>query len=304
MLYAQARAEDDLYGRLIAMRTLGQRSGREAIRELQTRVEKDPFYGVRIEAVTALAKIHSRESLAALLQVPSQPDDRVRLAVVKAIGTFYAESALAKLREVAAAEPNPEIVAEALVSMGKYPGEEIRGLLMGALERSSYRQKIAVAAIAALRDRAEPETAAGLLARLESSDAGFTSGDLGRAWDSVAYLARKGDAEVRERVRVYLAQQVQHPKEVLRRAAIEALGTLEDARSLALLQGISSTSAEKITPESKAAAAAIKRIQAERGQSEEVQDLRKEVLDFKKELRSIREGLEEVQKKTNPAKGR
>jgi len=304
LLYAQARAEEDLSGRLLAMRMLGLRSGGEAIKELQTRAEKDPFYGVRIEAVTALAKIHSRESLAALLQVPPQPDDRVRLALVKAIGKFYAESALVRLKEIAAAEPNPEIVAEAIVALGKYPGEEIRGLLMGALERSSYRQKIAVAAIAALRDRAEPETAAGLLARLESSNAGFTSGDLGRAWDAVAYLARKANGDVRERVRVYLAQQVQHPKEVLRRAAIGALGTLEDERSLALLQGISSASAGRSTPEAKAAAAAIKRIQAERGQAEEVQDLRKEVIELQKELRSIREGLEEVQKKTNPAKGR
>ena len=174
---------------------------------------------------------------------------------------------------------------------------------MESLKRESYRQRVAVAAIEALRDRAEPEASTALLAYLQSKESSFTSTDLGRAWDTLAYLARKSDPAGREPVRLYLADQVDHPKETLRRSAIAALGTLEDERSAAMLRALAQSGTAD-EPEPKAAEAALKRIHAERAQAEEVEDLRKEVLSLQKDLVSLREGMEELRKKATPEKAK
>jgi aminopeptidase N len=304
LLFAQAVAQDDAPGRWLAVRSLAERSDGSSLAQLKSRAETDRFYGVRLEAVRALAKVHSREALQALLTLPPQTDDRVRQATIQAIGSFYADAALLHLKEVVAAEPNPEIVASALSAMGKYPGEEVRGVLLGALERPSYRQRIASAAIGALKDRAEPEVAAQLLAHLRAKEAAYPSSDLGRAWDALAYLARKADPSTREQVRIYLASQIEHPKEVLRQAAIAALGTSEDDGAVALLRGVAKQRGGPVDADAKAADEALTRIRAVRGQAQEVQELRKEVMDLQKELQAVRDGLEEVRKKTQPGKSR
>jgi aminopeptidase N len=96
MLFAQVEATGDAPGRWAAVRALAERSDAKSLSLLKTRAETDPFYGVRLEAVKAMAKVHSREALEALLSLAAQPDDRVRQATVKAIGTFYAEPAAAR----------------------------------------------------------------------------------------------------------------------------------------------------------------------------------------------------------------
>jgi len=303
LLFVQLGEPSDLHGRLLAAKALGERSDGKSVSLLKGRVQGDPFYGMRIEAIRALAKMHTGEALAALLESSTQDDDRVRQAVVRAVGGFYTESAQAKLKEVVAKERNPEIVAEALSALGKFPGEEVRTVLLDSLKRESYRQKISVAAIEALRDRAEPEAASLLLAHLQAKGTSFTSMDLGRAWNALAYLARESDAAGREPVRLYLADQVDHPKETLRRSSIAALGTLEDERSVGLLRALAQSGASD-EPETKAAEAALKRIQAERAQAQEVEDLRKEVLSLQKDVRRLSEGMDELRKKVAPEKAK
>jgi len=171
------------------------------------------------------------------------------------------------------------------------------------LKRESFRQRGAVAAIEALRDRAEPEAVIPLLAHLQARGAFFTSRDLGRAWDTLAYLARKNDSTGREPVRLYLAEQIDLPKEALRRSAISALGTLEDERSVGLLRALAQSGASD-EPEAMAAEAALKRIHSDREQAQEVEDLRKEVLSLQKDIRTLREGMDELRKKVTPEKAK
>ncbi len=305
LLLAQGVDPADMMGRLLVARALGGRTDSKSMEFLKARALEDPFYGVRIEAVRSLGKNHTPEGLKVLLECLAQEDDRVRQAVVRAVAGFYSGTAQANLHEIVTTERNPEIVADALKALGKFPGAEVRDLLTESLNRSSYRERIAMAAIEALRQRSEPESAGPLLAYLQGKSSAFTSSDLGRSWDSLAYLGRNAPGETREAVRTYLADQVDHPKESLRRSAIAALGTLEDERSAALLRSLVDAGTGG-TPESKAAEAALKKIHADREQAQEVEDLRKEVLSLQKELRGLKDGMAELRKQISPepAKGK
>ncbi|MCB1232086.1 MAG: HEAT repeat domain-containing protein [Verrucomicrobiae bacterium] len=295
LLFAQLENPDDMLGRLLAAKTLGGRKDDKSIDALKACLNGDGFYGVRIEAAKALTKTHTEESLAALLASRDQEDARVRRDVVQSIGRFYRDEALSALRETIEAEENPDIVADALSAVGKFPEDTVRPILVSALERDSYRHRIAVAAIRALKDQADPAAVDPLLKHLKSSEAEFTTSDFGRALDTLAYLARHLETEDREPVRLYIAGYLDSPKEKLRRSTIEALGTLEDPRSLAALQTFANSDDDE-SPEKKAADAAIKKLNAEKGQAEEVKDLRKEMLDLQKELGNLRATFETLSK--------
>ena len=301
MLHAQLENADDMIGRLLAAKALGGREDGQSIALLKKALSGDAHYGVRIEAARSLVKTHTPEALAALIGSRDQKDARARQEVVVGIGRFYTETAFAALRDLAGQEKNPDIVADALAALGKFPHEEARPILLAALERESYRHRVGTAAIQALRTQADETAAGALVAHLRENEPRFTTADFGRSLDAVAYLARHQPAGPREDVRRFIAGYLDHPKESLRRSAIGALGTLEDPRSLGALRTFVEAGNPAL-PESKAAEEAIRKLGAEKGQADEVKDLRREVLDLQKELKALKEGLETVKKQTTPEK--
>lgn len=299
LLAAQLENGADMMGRLIAAKSLGGRTDAQSIGQLKKALATDAHYGVRIEAARSLAKTHSPEALAALLASLDQPDARARQEVVAGIGKFYTEPAFAALRDLIGTEKNPDIVADAIAALGKFPQEQTRETLIAALDRQSYRHRIGAAAIQALRTQGDPAAAATVAAHLKAAEPRFTSRDFGTALDALAYLARQQEDGPREETRRFLAGYLDHPKETLRRSAIGALGTLEDPRSLGALRTFVDAGNADL-PEAKAAEEAIRKLNSEKGQADEVKDLRREVLDLQKELKSLREGLDAVKKQAAP----
>ena len=300
MLYAQLERGDDMMGRLLAAKALGGKNDSESLNRLQKALSGDSFYGVRIEAARALAKTRTPEALAVLLAATTQDDARARQEVVASIGKFYTADAFTALSGIVASEKNPDIVVTAIGALSAYLQEETGPVLLAALERESYRHRIAAAAISGLRSRGEESTADPLQEHLLKNEARFTTGDFGRALDSLAYLARHREDEGRAATQQFIAAYLDHPKENLRRTAIGALGTLEDRRSLGALQTFVGTG-DSEAPEAKAATEAIRKITAGRSQADEVKDLRRELLELQREIKTVRDGLETVKKQTTPA---
>ena len=299
LLHAQLENPGDLIGRVIAAKTLGGKSDAESINLLKKVLSGDPHYGVRIEAAKSLAKTHTPEALAVLLGAVAQEDARARKEVIIAIGKFYTESAFAALREAAAREKNPDIVSDALGAVGKFLQEDAQPVLLAALDRESYRHRIAAAAVQGLKAQGDETVVAPLREHLQKNEARFTSPDFGRGLDSLAYLARDQKDETREVTRRFIAGYLDHPKETLRRSAISALGTLEDPRSLGALKTFVEAGNPGL-PESKAAEEAIRKLNGEKGQAAEVTDLRRELLELQKELKTVKDGLETVKKQVKP----
>jgi len=297
LVEAQAALEEDVIGRLFAVRMLGEREDNRARELLTERLREDPFFGVRMEAAEILGDRQTREALRILTDSLEQKDARVRQAVVKAIGRFYTAEARAELERIVGGEPNPGIVATALAAIGKYPGETIRDTLLAALERPSYRHRIAVAAIAAMRKQADSSYVASLREHLAEHTSRFTMRDFGKALETLAELGTEAEPQRRDEILQDLGEFLHDPRRQIAVAAVRALGHLEDSRALALLEPLQGVKSGPGREKAEAARKSIERIRGKRTQSRELNELRSTVLDLEEQVRELRESVETMRQK-------
>lgn len=301
LLYAQLENGDDIIGRILAAKQLGGRKDVASLDRLQSLLERDPFYGVRIEAANSLAKAQSREALERLIAGRGQDDARVRRVVIQSIAKFYRPEAFEVLAAVVENETNPLIVTEALKGLGKFPNEEVSPILTQALARKSYQHAIAVAVIGALRAQGDPGRIDLLRNHLEDHASEFRTRDFGRALDTLAFLGRNESPEQKKILREELAGHLIDPRRSLRPVVIGALATLEDPVAIPILQGIVSAGDED-SADYQAAVKAIENLNGEKKQATEVRDLRKEVLELQRGFADLKKKLESVEKKAAPEK--
>jgi HEAT repeat protein len=116
---------------------------------------------------------------------------------------------------------------------------------------------------------------------------------------ALAWLARH--QENRDGVREFLASKLDHPKRSVRRDAIEALGMLGDPKALPKIETFARGG--KDSPERTAAEAAVRSLRASKRPSENLQDLRNEVLVMQKENRELKKEFESLRKKLEELQG-
>jgi aminopeptidase N len=293
MLFAQLADTSDVMGRIFALEQLAKRKDHETVEKVKHTLNHDPFYGVRVEAARALRSIHTDEALEALLASRTQSDARVRHEVVGAIAGFYHESAYEAARGVLAQEQNPDIVAQAIRSLGGYGKPDVRDPLVQFLRSTSFRQVLAEAAINAMRAQDDPSYLAPLSEVLAKRVGDFTSWGFGQGLDTLAYLARK--EEKKDDVRQLLIGFVNHKRDRIRRAAMNALGTLRDPKAIAVLQKFAT--AVKESPDRTAAERAVADLRAADKPVDDFKNLRNEVLELQKQNRELRKDLDELKKK-------
>lgn len=293
MLYAQL-AESDVIGRLRAVEALREKEDGKTVEALAAALNGDLFYGVRIEASKALREIHMPKAFAALATAREQADARVRRQVVRDIAGFYREEGAAVLREIIEGEKNPAIREEAIRGLGKYPGKETGKLLLKYLRSESYRNRLAGAAIGAIRALDDPEYVEPLRKGLANREKAFTSRRFGEGLEALAYIARH--RENKKEVRLFLAEYADHPKKEIQRRAIVALGILRDPAAIPLVESFVGSGEEKNRLE-RAAEGALGKLRDARKLPVELGALREEVLQLKEESEKVREELEDLKKK-------
>jgi aminopeptidase N len=293
MLHAQLADKTDMIGRLFAAGQLADKKDATTIAKLKTALNGDAFYGVRMKASESLRKIHTDDALDALIASVKQSDARARNAVVNDIAGFFHPRALEALRRCLDNERNPAILATAIKGLGPYHGQDVRATLLKFLNSDSYRNRLADAAIAAMRAQDDPAYLAPLRETLTKRETAFTSSGFGDGLNAMAFLAR--NEKSRDDVRGFLAGFLNHKRERIQLAAMKALGALEDPKAIALLETFANSAKE--TPQQEEAAKAIAAIRAVNKPSDNLKDLRQEVLDLQKETRRLNKELEDVKKK-------
>jgi aminopeptidase N len=293
MLHVQLADSSDMIGRLLAIEQLATKKDHESVEKLKTALSNDAFWGVRIKAAEALRSIHTDEALDALLASMSQTESRARNAVVEAIGGFYHPKAYEAAQKTLATEKNPVIQAAAIRAVGAYANPDVRETLLKFLNSDSYRQRLAEAAIAAMRAQDDAGYIAPLLDCLAKREQALTSDSFAAGLGALAFLTR--NESKKDDVREFLTGRVRHMKERVRQAAIAALGTLQDPKAVAVLETFSS--AAKDSPERQAAEKAITSIREAQKTSVDLKTLRNEVLDLQKSNRNLKKDLDELKKK-------
>jgi len=292
MLYAQLADTDDAVGRLLAIEALKSKKDKDTIAKLKAALNGDPFYGVRLEASKALREIHTAEAFEALADSVNQPDARVRQQVVDDVGGFYRDEGLAKMKDVLKNEKNPEILATAIAGLGRYHDPDIRDTVLTYLGSSSYRNRLADAAIGAIRSLDDATYGRPLMKVLREAESAFTSRGFGAGLDALAYICRDDD---KTDVRTFLTGYVNHKKRQIQIAAIEALGTLRDPSAISVVETFQGPRDDD--PVQRAAKNALKKLRDVKKVPVELGDLRKEVLELKKANETLQEDVEAIKKK-------
>ncbi len=305
MLYAQLADGEDMMGRVLAIEQLKEKKDRETVAKLNEAMTNDSSFHVRSEAAVALRSIHTDDALEALLTSPRQSDARVRLAVTYAISGFYRDTAYASSRNVIENEKNSMILGFAISTLGNYGRPEVRDVLIKFLNSESYHNRLSASAIEAMQSEDDPAYIAPLMETLGKREADFRSSGFGNGLDSLAYLAR--NEEKKDAVREFLIGYVNHKKERVQVAAIKALGTLGDPKSISVLQTFAD--AGKPGPQQEAAEKAVADLRAGRKPVDDFKYLRQEVLDLEKANREQAQELEDLKKRfeantTPPVKAR
>ncbi|TWT95873.1 Aminopeptidase N [Botrimarina colliarenosi] len=289
MLEKQLQLAGDLVGRLRAAAALGEKENKEATAALAKALQSDAFYGVRNAASEALAKQGTAAALDALLANREQDDARVRLRVVKDIASFFDAKAEAALRSVASDEKNPDIVAEALHGLAKYPDDIAAESLVAALQGDTFQNQLAVAAVRAIGRRRDPSLVEPLLEALRSRRTDLPGRRYGEALPAVGRLGSEADDTTA--VREFLTERLQDPVIAVRLGAIEALGELGDRRARPLLSDL----AEKAGKEAIAAKKSLGQLDAERVTAPvAVKELREQIDELREQHENLREKFEQT----------
>ena len=295
MLKLQLENTQDVVGRILAVHQLADRKTSSATEAIGRVLQDDKFYGVQLEAAKALEKIGNDEALAQLAQAKNATDARVRWQVIASVAKFDNEDAKSLLLRQINEEQNPAIVAEAVRGLGRYRGDEVSQVIEAMLKSVSFKNEIALAAIAALGIKEDPEDHPLVMQTLRERANDFPSRGLANCLRTLANLGRRIDSSTAEKVEVerFLRKFVQHSKEPVRIAAIAALGRLGESRSTALLEKLAEDKSGDGS--AKAALASLKQLRAKSSNvPKELGDLRKSLDQLKKQSEQLQEQVEQI----------
>jgi aminopeptidase N len=279
-------------GRLLAIEQMKDRKDHETLAKLKEVLNNDPFYGVRQEAASAVSSIHTDDALDALLASTHQPDARVRRSVISAIDGFYRDKAYTSARDTVEHEKNPAILRSSIAALGKYGQPEVHDVLIKFLNSESYRKQLADGAIDAIRSQDDPAYITPLTEALRARAADFRGRGFAGGLDTLAYLAR--NEEKKDAVREFLLGYVNDKRDRIQIAAIGALGTLGDPKSIAVLQTFAN--AGKGSQLQRTAEGSVAELRAGRKPVDDFKNLRQEVMDLEKAGREQSKELEDLKK--------
>ncbi len=294
MLYAQLDNADDVIGRLLAVAALKDKDDKKTVEQLRRVLNEDAFYGVRARASSALREIGTDEAFAALGESTGQADARVRMQVVEDIGRFYRREAFSSLVKIAMGEKNPDIRAAAIRRLGKFNSKKTKQILAKALDTESFRDRIADAAVSAVRTMDDPHFIGILREIIVKRTESFTTSSFGRALETLGHISR--NEKNKTKIRKFLTGYVDHENRRITAAAIGALGSLGDPKAVALIAAFESDdSRERIQ---RAAAGALTKLRQQKPLvPKEVIELRKILGDVKKDNDQLRKEFEDLKKR-------
>ncbi|MDZ4848310.1 MAG: M1 family metallopeptidase [Pirellulaceae bacterium] len=291
LVQAQLENADDMLGRLLACKTLGNRKTHESERMLEKVLNEDVFYGVRIAAANALAMHASDEAFDILERTwKNQTDARVRLSVVDKITSRFSERIPKLIAEILAVERNPAILASVIKALGKFHGEESQHWIVTYLQSSSFRNELAVAAISAMRQQNDPSNQQVLMKILKQNERQFSSANFGQGLDTLAHVSKA--LSDKHEVRDFLLQYLNHPKSKIRSTAMFALGELGDATAISVLESFTNSNDLGI---SRTAQRAIDQLRESKPTvPKELVELRKDMATLKKETERMQADLKDL----------
>ncbi len=284
----QLATAKQLPARLEALRALGAAGGAEAVAALGRALREEPFYVARQEAAKALGSAAGDAALEALRPGLADKDSRVRTDALEALQHFPTHTELLPLlRKALETEESYYARAAAATALGAFETrrEDVAPILVAALEQSSFREVVRVAALKAL-GKLDPDRAFAPAQRLAAYGAPIDSRR--EALNTLAGIGSKSTRR-REEVRKILEGYLDDPSYVVREGVYGAIAALGDPAAIPAVERRGKLEAES-----------RQRLHADRA----VHDLRKKKAETGKDEKALRDRLEQLERESEVLKER
>lgn len=284
----QLATAKELPARLEAIRALGGLGGAEAVAALGRALRDEPFYVTRQEAAKALGTAGGDAALEALRPGLADKDSRVRTDALDALQHFPAHTQLIPLlRRALETEESYFARAAAATALGAFESrrEDVAPVLVAALEQSSFREVVRVAALKAL-GKLDPDRAFAPAQRFAAYGAPIDS-----RREALSTLADIGSRNRfrREEIRKILIGYLDDPSYVVREGVYSAIGSLGDPAAIPAVERRGRLEVE-----------ARQRLHAEKA----VRDLQRKKSEAGKDEKALRDRLEQLERESEVLKER
>ncbi len=146
----QLQNDTNAAGRIWAVNQLEKEKGDTVVSAITQALKADPFWGVRAECATALAKFKNNVSQEALIAALNDKDPRVQVIVINSLANFRKTNVAKLVKAKFEQTDNYFVKAASVTTYSKVDSSDALPLVENALKLNSYRQVIRNAALNAL----------------------------------------------------------------------------------------------------------------------------------------------------------
>lgn len=305
-LKAQLQYDPDPISRIYAAEALAKKGGLVAVKALGAALEKEHFWGVRVEVAKNLGKIKLDQGFAALVVGLQDKDARVRRATIEALAKVKTSESYRAIEPlVKNGDRSYQVEAAAAKAIGAiaaaFPEEdsiqgEARALLKSVLEeRAGWNEVVRGGAISGL---SELKTSAKALSIILEYTALGVPGALRLAAIRALGPISVGQTPTHlERILERLSELSGETFFLTQKAVVAALGQMETAKAIEILQTLMEQTADGRVRRS--AEEAIGKVQKKVGSDRAVKQLRYELDQLKKQNQELRSRLENLEAKSS-----
>jgi aminopeptidase N len=307
-LKAQLAHDPDPISRIYAAIALAKKGGLEAVKALTQALTTDPFWGVRAEVARNLVTIKLDQALQGLLLGLTDPEARVRRAVVESLAQIKTQASYQALKPVAeAGDASYYVEAATLRALGAVvaagllsdAAEEVLALCKTVLqERQGWNEVVRSGAIGAL---SQLKTAAALEVILTYTAIGTPQSLRLAAIRALGPISTGQDSANLERILAQLQALSGETFFLTQVAVTNALGQMETTRAIGILQTLAEQSPDGRVR--RIAEEAIKKVQKNAGADKAVQQMRTELDQLKQENQALKSRLEHLEAKSQGVEG-
>ncbi|KOP23159.1 aminopeptidase [Hapalosiphon sp. MRB220] len=303
-LKAQLEFDPHPTSRIYAAEALAKKGGLEVLKALETALQKDPFWGVRVEVAAQLAEIKLDQAFDVLVLGLKDENSYVRKAVVEALATIKTHASYKAIKEVvedgdasyyveaAAARAVGTIAAASLEEKPKE--EKVLKLLKTVLEeKAGWNEVVRSGAIAGLAKLKTSEAALDLI--LEYTKAGVPQPLRLAAIRALGTVSVGQTPANVERILDHLAELAKERFFLTQVAVLTALGNMETPKAISILQSLGEQTADGRVR--RYAEEEIAKVQKSIGTDSAVKQLREELDQLKQQNQELRSRLENLEAK-------
>lgn len=224
----QLLRDKDVMGRVLAAIEIKSVKSDAVIKALKDAAVKDSFWGVRIEAVKTLSEFKTEPARAALVEAVKDKDSRIRREAIKGLAAFNDPKLADLYIGIINSDPSYFAIAEAAKALGQSGASKAFDVLTDALKLESWQGTIRAGVLTGLASLNDARTLeAGLGYAAPANPTGLRT-----AAFQVIAAAGKGN----DRAFEILVGALKEKSMQIRLAAIQALGTLGEARAIPALE--------------------------------------------------------------------